>query len=294
MDWDKLRVFHAVALAGSFTKATETLNISQSAVSRHICILEEKLGTPLFLRVARGLVLTEAGEALHKTVANVFSKLATAEGIIAEFKDYPYGHIQVATSLSFGSLWLAPRLQEFLDQYPEISIKLFLKDEEVDLHMREADIGITTLVVNHTDVVQSAPLPYRFRIYASRSYLEKNGTPQTPKDLDHHRLITFGREMPHLYRHFDWLTTVGTEKPRDPYLVMNSDQAIYEAARSGVGIAALHKYVVGNDPDLVEILPQIIGPVVNYYVVYPKQLENLKRMKVFIEFLLTKMAEEEQ
>src|SRR3990167_4062415 len=112
MDWDKLRVFHAVALAGSFTKATETLNISQSAVSRQINILEEELGTPLFMRVARGLVLTEAGQALSETVLTVFAKLAMVEGAIAELKNHPRGPIQVATSLAFGSMWLAPRLQE--------------------------------------------------------------------------------------------------------------------------------------------------------------------------------------
>lgn len=293
MDWDKLRVFHAVALAGSFTKATETLNISQSAISRHVCILEEKLGTPLFKRVARGLVLTEAGEALNKTVTNVFSRLATAEGIITEFKDYPRGHIQIATSLSFGSLWLAPRLQDFLDQYPDISVNLLLKDEEVDLNMREADIGITALSVDHADLIQSDPIPYQFRIYASRTYLEKNGTPQTPEDLDHHKIIAFGKEMPYLDNHLDWLITVGTQNPRDPYLVMNSDQAIYEAARSGIGIAALHKYIVGNDPEMVEILSHIPKPITYRYIVYPKQLAGLKRIKVFAEFLSQKMHEEE-
>src|ERR1700675_4378511 len=107
MDWDKLRVFHAVALAGSFTKATETLNISQSAISRQINILEEELGTPLFMRVARGLVVTDAGEAVSETVLNVFAKLAMAEGAIAELKDYPRGQLRVATSLAFGSMWLS-------------------------------------------------------------------------------------------------------------------------------------------------------------------------------------------
>ena len=141
MDWDKLRVFHAVALAGSFTKATEHLNISQSAISRQINILEEELGTPLFMRVARGLVLTDAGEALSETVLNVFAKLTMVESAIEEFKNYPRGPVEVATSLAFGSMWLAPRLQEFLNEYPDVKITLLLKDEEIDLNMREADIG---------------------------------------------------------------------------------------------------------------------------------------------------------
>src|SRR3990167_9295207 len=224
MDWDKLRVFHAVASVGSFTKATETLNISQSAISRQINILEEELGTSLFKRVARGLILTEAGVALRDTVVSVFSKLEMTRATIEELKEYPRGYIQVATTLAFGSLWLAPRLQEFLDQYPEVEVELLLKDEEVDLNMREADLGITALPINSPDLIHSEPISYRFRIYASKSYLEQYGTPQKPEDLDHHRLIVFGKEMPHIYSNLDWLLKVGAQKPRIPYLVINGGQ----------------------------------------------------------------------
>jgi DNA-binding transcriptional LysR family regulator len=293
MDWDRLRVFHAVALAGSFTKATTTLNISQSAISRQINILEEELGTPLFMRVARGLVLTEAGHALSETVLNVFAKLAMAEGAITELQNYPRGQIQLAASLAFGSMWLAPRLQEFLDRYSDVEIKLLLTDEDIDFNMREADIGITASPIENPDLIHSDPLPYHFRIYASRSYLERKGTPQKPEDLSGHQIIVFGQEMPHLYSNLDWLLTVGTQKPRTPYLVANNEQVIYEAARSGVGIAALHRYMVDNDPEMVEILADVRKPTVYQYIVYPKQLAGLKRVQVFVEFLLEKMRAED-
>lgn len=293
MDWDKLRIFHAVASAGSFTKATDTLNISQSAISRQISILENELETPLFIRVARGLVLTEAGEALRDAVIQVFAKLAMIQVNMEELKTHPRGRIRVATTIAFGSMWLAPKLQEFLKQYPEIEMTLFLKDEEVDLNMREADIGITALSVNNSDLLHSEPVAYRFRIYASRSYLEKYGTPQKPEDLDHHRLIVFGKEVPHLYSNLDWLLKVGALKQRAPYLVINSGQAIYEAVRSGLGIAALHKYMVGDDPEMIEILPNISDTTVYRYVVYPNHLANIKRIQIFVEFLLKKMREEE-
>lgn len=293
MDWDKLRVFHAVVLAGSFTKATETLNLSQSAISRQVSILEETLGNPLFKRVARGLILTEAGRALSETVLNVFAKLAMAEGAIAEVKDYPRGHLRVATSLAFGSMWLAPRLQDFLDEYPDIKITLLFKDEEIDLNMREADIGITAVPLDNPDIIQSNPVAYRFRIYASRTYLKTHGTPTKPEDLSDHRLIVFGKEMPHLYSNLDWLLMVGTQKPRIPYLVTNNGQAIVEAVKSGIGIAALHKYMIGNDSDLVEILPDIQREAVYRYIVYPKQLVNLKRVQVFVDYVFKKMLEEE-
>ncbi len=292
MDWDKLRVFHAVASAGSFTKATESLNISQSAISRQVNILEDELGTPLFKRVARGLVLTESGEALRDTVVSVFAKLSVTQATMEELKNYPRGSIKVSTTLAFGSLWLAPRLQEFLDQYPDVQVNLLLKDEEVDLNMREADIGITALSIGGPDLVHCEPVSYRFRIYASRSYLKEHGIPQKLEDLDHHRLIVFGKGMPHLYSNLDWLLKVGAHKQRTPYLVINSGQAIYEATRSGIGISALHKYMVGNDPEMVEILPDVPGTTVYRYIVYPTYLEHLKRIQVFVSFLLKKMHEE--
>jgi DNA-binding transcriptional LysR family regulator len=172
-------------------------------------------------------------------------------------------------------------------------VNLLLKDEEVDLNMREADIGITALPINSPDLIQCEPVSYRFRIYASKSYLQKYGTPQKPEDLDHHRLIVFGKEMPHIYSNLDWLLKVGAQKQRVPYLVINSGQAIYEATRSGLGISALHKYMLGDDPEMVEILPDIPGTTVYRYIVYPAHLSSLKRIGVFVEFILKKMLEED-
>ena len=124
MDWDKLRVFHAVAEAGSFTHAGESLNLSQSAVSRQISALEESLSVPLFHRHARGLILTEQGELLFRTAREVFAKLSMAEGLISELKDRPKGPLKITSTVAFGSTWLTPRIREFLDLYPEIQVTL--------------------------------------------------------------------------------------------------------------------------------------------------------------------------
>ena len=128
MDWDKLRVFHAVAEAGSFTHAGDTLNLSQSAVSRQISALEEALAVPLFHRHARGLILTEQGESLNRTVRDVFAKLAMTEALLTESKEKPTGRIKVTTTVGFGSHWLASRVGGFLATYPDVSMKLQMDD----------------------------------------------------------------------------------------------------------------------------------------------------------------------
>lgn len=293
MNWDKLRIFYTVASAGSFTKATLNLNISQSAISRQIHILEKELGLKLFKRVARGLVLTENGEMLYEIVAKVFAKISLAQSEIEELKNYTRGPLRIAATIAFGSLWLAERIQKFIDQYPDIEISVFLKDDEIDLNLREADVWITPVLPTYSDMIHSVPFPFPFHVYASKFYLKKYGTPEKPEDLDHHQLIVFGREMPHVYGNLNWLLTVKAQSRRRPYLVLNNVQAIHEATSAGLGISALQKYVVKDDPELVEILPNLPKIVLNQYAVYPSHLKTIKRVQVFIDFLTQEMKREE-
>ena len=192
MDWDKLRVFHAVAEAGSFTHAGDTLNLSQSAVSRQISALEEALQVPLFHRHARGLILTEQGESLNRTVREVFAKLAITEALLTESKEKPAGRLKVTTTHGFGSLWLAPRLHGFLDAYPEVTVLLLLDDAELDLAMREADVAIRMHAPKQPDLIQRHLMTMQWHICASPEYLKKHGMPKRPEELDAHRLILFG------------------------------------------------------------------------------------------------------
>ena len=122
MDWDKLKIFHAVAEAGSFTSATINLNLSQSAISRQIQSLEDDLKVKLFERHARGLTLTENGEYVFKTAHEVISKLRDVENALIDKKNKPSGKLTVTTFVSFGTTWLTPRIQEFMKINPEIEI----------------------------------------------------------------------------------------------------------------------------------------------------------------------------
>ena len=208
MDWDKLRVFHAVAEAGSFTHAGDTLNLSQSAVSRQISALEEALQVPLFHRHARGLILTEQGESLNRTVREVFAKLAMTEALLTESKEKPAGRIKVTTTVGFGSSWLAPRLQEFLENYPDVSMTLLLDDTDLDLAMREADVAIRMHPPKQPDLVQRHLMAMDWHVCASPAYLAKHGTPTRPEELDDHHIILFGDYRPPV-ADMNWLADVG-------------------------------------------------------------------------------------
>jgi DNA-binding transcriptional LysR family regulator len=293
MDWDKLRVFHAVAEAGSFTHAGESLNLSQSAVSRQISALEESLSVPLFHRHARGLILTEQGELLFRTAREVFAKLAMAEGLISESKDRPKGPLKITTTVAFGSIWLTPRIREFLDLYPEIQVSLVVDDSELDLSMREADVAIRMSPPRQPDLIQRHLVSVQVHIYASNDYVQKYGAPKRPEELEEHRVIVYGEDARPPVPGVNWLLEVGTKPGHDrrPILTVNNTYGMLRAIMSGLGVAALPDFVASEQQGLVRILPEVSGPPNEAYFVYPEELRTSKRISVFRDFLLSKVAE---
>ena len=290
MDWDKLRVFHAVAEAGSFTHAGDTLNLSQSAVSRQISALEENLQVSLFHRHARGLILTEQGESLNRTVRDVFAKLAMTEALLTESKEKPTGRLKVTTTVGFGSHWLSSRVGAFLATYPDVSMMLLLDDSDLDLAMREADVAIRMHTPKQPDLVQRHLMTLQWNIVASRDYLAKHGTPTRAEELDDHALILFGDYRPP-FAEINWLSLAGRRpgQPRRAVIEVNSLHAMAMAARGGVGIAALPTWMSEEVDGLQTVLTDLKPPKVDVYFVYPEELRNSKRVAVFRDFLLAEI-----
>jgi DNA-binding transcriptional LysR family regulator len=295
MDWDKLRIFHAVAEAGSFTHAGEALNLSQSAVSRQISALEESVSVPLFHRHARGLILTEQGELLYRTAHEVFAKLAMAEAQLSESKDRPKGQLKVTTTVALGSTWLTPRMGEFLEVYPDVTVDLLLDDRELDLSMREADVAIRMAPPRQPELIQRHLMTVHMHVYAAPTYIKRYGLPKSVDELDNHKVIVYGEETRPPVPDTNWLLRLGVkgEGRRRPCLTVNNVYAIQRAAEAGLGLAALPEFIVLGNSNLVRVLPELEGPRIDAYFVYPEELRNSKRIQVFRDFLLRKVAEAE-
>jgi DNA-binding transcriptional LysR family regulator len=293
MDWDKLRVFHAVAEAGSFTHAGESLNLSQSAVSRQISALEESLSVPLFHRHARGLILTEQGELLFRTAREVFAKLSMAEGLISESKDRPRGPLKITTTVAFGTSWLTPRLKEFTDLYPEIEVSLVVNDVDLDLSMREADVAIRMAPPRQPDLIQRHLVSVNVHVYAAPEYIKKHGMPQTAEDLDRHKVICYGEDARPPVPAVNWLLDAGAKPGQDrkPILTVNNFYAMLRAVLSGLGLSALPDFMANEHPSLVRVLPELTGPPIEAFFVYPEELRSSKRISVFRDFLLRKVQD---
>jgi DNA-binding transcriptional LysR family regulator len=290
LDWDKLRIFHAAAEAGSFTHAADVLNLSQSAISRQVASLEQEIGAPLFHRHARGLVLSEQGELLFQTAAEVLKRLEMVRMQLTETREKPTGRLRVTTTVGLGSGWLTERAKEFLELYPELELQLVLDNEEIDLTMRKADAAIRLRQPQQPDLIQRRLFTVHLHVYAAPTYLQRFGTPETVQDLSNHRLITFGEPAPQYLRNLNTLETVGLPdgQSRSSILQINNLMSIKAAIERGIGLALLPDYMIDKNSKLVQVLPEMEMPTFDTYLCYPEQLRNSAKLKVFRDFLISK------
>ena len=288
MDWDKLRIFHAAAEAGSFTHAGEGLHMSQSAVSRQVSSLEKDLGVALFHRHARGLVLTEQGEALFSTASEVMTKLHTAETLLSDATTKPTGDLRLTCPVGLGTVWVTQRMPEFMELYPEIRVELVLNDEMLDISMRVADAALWTHEPEQSDLIRRVLFHAGVRAFASAQYVRRYGAPQSLDDLESHRIVSHsGTPAQHLSA-IRWLETAGRNgaSPRVPSFRANSVIAMKYAIRSGVGIGLIPEYLAEEETDLVPVLNDVKLPTMPVIFVYPEELRTSKKIQVLRDFLV--------
>jgi DNA-binding transcriptional LysR family regulator len=288
MDWDKLRTFHIVAEAGSFTHAGAVLDLSQSAVSRQISALEESLDVKLFHRHARGLVLTENGELLSNTAKDIFGKLSMVEARLADNTNTPSGTIRITAPGFLGSSWLVPRIPKLREKYPDLQISLMLDNRILNLSMREADAAIRLYKPDQNDLAYTALGKINFHICGSKNYFKKHGKPESAKDLKKHTLVGYPQNAVLPYEDPNWLfrkANISINNNTNVFQV-NSLFGIHEAVRNGLGLAALPDYLINDAPEMETCLDNITPPPVDIYFVYAEERKNSTRIKVLQEFLL--------
>ncbi len=284
MDWDKLRIFHAVADAGSLTHAGDTLHLSQSAVSRQIRALEESLNTTLFHRHARGLILTEQGELLFDATSAMNKRLDAAEARIRDSEEEVFGELRVTTTTGFGSLWLAPRLPHLYAKYPDLKIDLILEERVLDLPMREADVAIRMKEPSQADLIRRKLMSVHMRLYATPEYLEEHGEPTEPEDLSKHRLICQNVTATQVSAGASLVKELLTYDPPS-LLTVNNYFGVLQAVRAGLGIGVLPDYVIEDFPLVQRVLPEIESGEIPVYLAYPEELRQSQRIAAFRDFV---------
>ena len=285
MDWDKLRIFHAVADAGSLTHAGDKLNLSQSAVSRQIRALEESLDATLFHRHARGLILTEQGELLFDATSAMSKRLDAAAARIRDSEDEVFGVLRVTTTFGFGTLWLAPRLPKLYEQYPDLNIDLMLEERVLDLPMREADVAIRMKEPSQADLVRKRLMTVRMLLYATRSYLDNHDAPlEKLEDITQHRLICQTPSAPQVGASASMVRHLMTYNP-GALLTVNNYFGVLQGVLHDLGIGVLPDYVTQDFPDLVPVLEDNESADVPVYLAFPEELRHSKRVAAFRDFV---------
>ncbi|TDE35289.1 LysR family transcriptional regulator [Antarcticimicrobium sediminis] len=284
MDWDKLRIFHAVADAGSLTHAGERLNLSQSAVSRQIRALEESLNSTLFHRHARGLILTEQGELLFDATRAMSKRLEAASARIRDSEEEVFGELKVTTTTGFGTLWLAPRLTKLYEKYPDLKIDLMLEERVLDLPMREADVAIRMKEPSQADLIRKRLMTVQMQLYASRDYLERNGMPEDIEDMSDHRLVCQNPNAPQVGAGASLVQQLMANNPHS-MLMVNNYFGVLQGVLHDLGIGALPDYLTEDFPHLVRVLPEIESADVPVFLAYPEELRHSKRISAFRDFV---------
>lgn len=284
MDWDKLRIFHAVADAGSLTHAGDTLHLSQSAVSRQVRALEDSLSTTLFHRHARGLILTEQGELLFDATVAMNKRLEAAAARIRDSEEEVFGELRVTTTIGFGSLWLAPRLSKLYDLYPDLTIDLMLEEKVLDLPMREADVAIRMKEPSQADLVRKRLMNIRMRLYASPDYIAKNGTPERIEDISAHRLICQNPRSAQVASGLALVQRLMTYNVNS-MLTVNNYFGVLQSVIHGLGVGVLPDYSTQDSDRVVRVLPDVESVEVPVYLAYPEELRQSKRIAAFRDFV---------
>lgn len=282
MDLDKLRVFYYAAQAKSFTNSG--LHLSPSAVSRHISDLEYRLKTKLFSRHPKGLSLTPQGEILLEASHRIFKELEEVEERMMGEDRKPEGALRVTTPAGWISSLLIRVVKDFLEENPKIRLIIKSLDTIPDFSRNETDVAMLPFVPDTPDVKADHLMTLHLQLYASPTYLQKFGVPKKPADLMHHRLISYG-ELDHPIENINWHLSLGMPegKKHEPYMTVNN---LYYAGETGYGIITLaEENVLLQEGKLIPVLPDIMGPVIEAYCVYPSRLENSKRVRAFCHYL---------
>ncbi|QUJ77863.1 LysR family transcriptional regulator [Sulfitobacter albidus] len=284
MDWDKLRIFHAVADAGSLTHAGERLNLSQSAVSRQIRGLEEQLNTNLFHRHARGLILTEQGELLFDATSAMSKRVEAAGARIRDSEEEVFGELRVTTTTGFGTLWLAPRLSKLYEKYPELKVDLMLEERVLDLPMREADVAIRFKEPSQADLVRKRLMTVQMGLYSTPGYLKAAGTPERLEDLSAHRLICQNTNSDQVGAGLNLIQQLMLYDIKS-LLTVNNYFGVLQGVLNDLGIGVLPDYLIQDFPDMVRVLPQITSADVPVFLAYPEELRQSQRVAAFKDFV---------
>jgi DNA-binding transcriptional LysR family regulator len=282
-DWGDLRVFLAVARAGSTLAAARELSVNQTTVARRIAALEEALGARLFDRHQDGYRLSECGRQILAQAERVAVEAETLGQLVSQRKRDLSGRLRVTTPEIFANFWLTPWLAAFMDQYPEIQVDVVATDERLDLMRGEADLAVRAgAMPTDPGLVVRRLADYQWTMCCSKAYAEKYGVPSSPEDLNEHFVVGSDGPLSRLHPHL-WLQQVAPRAKRRS--TCSSVANMIAAVKAGHGVGFLPNTVLMVETDIVDcfIIP---GCRYSFFIAMPEAMRDQPRVRVFCDFLV--------
>ena len=288
---DQLIAFNTVVRIGSLSGAEEELGIKVSAISTRLSSLEKNLNTVLMKRSKAGIELTSQGRLLFEFIKDFIPKLESIEEVINSNSDNIKGPLKVTTWHGIGSFLLPEYVIKFRKKYPDVLINILGDNRERDFADYNSDALIFPHYKEREDLIQLKIFSIQLDLYASKDYIAKYGAPKSLGDLVNHRLIGTTTFPEGAYLKTDWHLFQGTERMENfikPFLVINSTAGVYNYCINGEGIGAFPYYYLdeSSKDKLVKLFPEFQPPVLDFYYIYEKSMQDIPRIKAFGEFLL--------
>jgi len=286
--WDGINEFVCVVETESFTAAAKRLEVSVAHISRQVNQLEDRLGAKLLYRTTRKLRLTEVGEVYYQHARKILDDMQAAERAVMEMEGKPTGKLRITAPVYYGEYFLAPLVNDFLLQYPQLDLELKLTNETVDLVKEGYDLAIRLGTLDSSSLMCRKLARRTQYLCASPAYLAAHGTPQTLADLANHRCL--GGSLDH-WRFLEngklrnW--RVGSAWS------CNSGLALKDAALKGLGIVQLPDYYVQEalaQGSLVSLLESHRLPDDGVWVVYPQNRHLSPKVRLLVDFLVAKLG----
>lgn len=285
-------IFVAVVECGSFSLAAEKLGVTKSAISKRVTQLEDELGIRLLNRTTRKLSLTEAGKRYYDHVSQALALAQQGMDAVTELQGEPKGKLKITAPMSFGVLYIAPIIAEFLEQFPKVTIDLQLEDQMVDLIEGEFDLAIRIGNLPISNLVAKRLVNCKSVLCASPEYIKRNGSPQKPSDLIGHNCLVYsyfrgGSEWTFEQQHNEFKVI-----PKGNFIVNNSE-AIRRALIEGLGVGQLPTFLVSKDilsGKLQPIMTPYSLPEHAIYAVFPERKHLPHKVRAFMEFVADKLG----
>lgn len=287
---DKLEAMDAfakVVTLGSFAEAARALGLTRSAVSKAVMGLEQVLGVRLLDRTTRRVSATEAGRAYYEQCTDILARIEETELQVSRLHEEPKGILKVNAPMSFGALYLAPAVAEFMALYPDLKIELTLNDRFIDPIEEGVDVTIRIAMLQDSSLIARKLAPARLATVAAPSYLKRHGEPKQPEHLAAHTCLAYGHSTAgqrwHLMRDGATITVPVTSR-----LCSNNGDVLRAAALAGAGIAQLPTFLVGPDiaaKRLRVVLAKFPPKELAIYALYAPNRYLAAKTRVFIDFL---------